>query len=95
MQIKSYRDRCCKMYPMIALNWRAIDLRFNSFHQISPPTRLNFSTKAEIFAKTVCFLVLYCGLSGLIFGSVELSAVPFSVAYSRFRDALMFRLASS
>ena len=57
--------------------------------QSSPPTPLNFSTKAEIFSNTVFFFVLYFGLSGLIFGSVALSAVPFSVAYSRFSDALM------
>lgn len=53
---------------------------------ICPPTPLNFSTKAAIFWKTVCFWVLYCGFKGLSLGSASLRAVPFSEAYSRLSD---------
>ena len=70
-----------------------LDNRFKSantlycLHQTCPPTPLNFSTKAAIFWKTLCFLVKYCGFSGLILGRIALSSVPFSLAYSRFNDA--------
>lgn len=58
-------------------------------HSISPPTPLNFSTKAEIFSNTVCFFVRYCGLSRLILGSASFSSMPFSVAYPRFKETWM------
>jgi hypothetical protein len=59
-------------------------MRANS--HISPPTPLNFSTKATIFWKTLCFMVRYLGFSGLILGRMLLSSVPFSLAYSRFSE---------
>lgn len=87
--LNTTRRRCCSIYR------RVVQIRHSNSSlsapsaYICPPTPLNFSTKAEIFSNTVCFFDLYCGLSGLILGSVALSAVPFSVAYSRFKDALM------
>lgn len=57
--------------------------------QIFPPTPLNFSTKAAIFWKTVCFLVRNCGFNGLILGRTALSSVPFSVANSRFSELVI------
>ena len=57
--------------------------------QTCPPTPLNFSTKAAIFWNTLCFLVRYCGLSGLILGRMALSSVPFSLANSRFSELVM------
>src|SRR5690606_13086687 len=54
-----------------------------------PPTPLNFSTNAAIFWNTLCFLLRYCGLSGLILGRTALSSVPFSLAYSRLSEAAM------
>ena len=53
---------------------------------IFPPTPLNFSINETIFWKTACFFVLYCGFNGLSFGNVSFNSVPFSVAYSRFKD---------
>lgn len=57
--------------------------------QIDPPTPLNFSTKAAIFWKTVCFLVRNCGFNGLILGRTALSSVPFSLANSRLSEVMM------
>ena len=45
--------------------------------------------KDAIFWKTFCFLIKYCGLSGLILGRIAFSSVPFSLAYSRFNDAVI------
>lgn len=61
----------------------------------SPPTPLYFSTKAAILRRTFCFLVQYCGFIGLIFGKILLRSVPFSLAYSRFRESCIYRLAAS
>lgn len=58
-------------------------------NQIIPPTPLNFSTNAAIFWKTLCFLVRYCGLNGLILGRTEFSSVPLSLAYSRLSEVVI------
>ena len=62
---------------------------------IIPPTPLNFSTNAAINWNTLCFLVKYIGFNGLIFGKILLKSVPFSLTNSRFKETVMYRLASS
>ena len=63
-----------------------LNMYATSAGQMAPPTPLNFSTKATIFWNTPCFLMRYCGFSGLIFGRTELNSVPFSLANSRFSE---------
>lgn len=70
------------------LSWLLI-VHASSRIYIYPPTPLNFSTKAAIFWKTLCLLFKYCGCKGLIFGKMALSSVPFSLAYSRFREMVI------
>jgi len=68
--------------------WIYRQIVVNPVNYIVPPTPLNFSTNAETFWNTVCFLVRYCGFSGLILGKIAFNSVPLSLAYSRFIDAL-------
>ena len=64
-------------------------------YQRPPPTPLNFSINKVNFWKTLCFFVKYSGFKGLIFGKRAFNSVPFSLAYSRFKEAVMYRFASS
>ena len=53
-----------------------------SFH---PPFKF-FNKCANFLKNSLFFFVLYCGFKGLSLGSVSFNSVPFSVAYSRFKD---------
>ncbi|QNT59604.1 hypothetical protein AABM17_2175 [Neisseria musculi] len=81
-RLKVFQTAFC-VKPIILL--QELDFLCN----ISPPTPLNFSTNVLIFSKTLCFLVKYCGLSGLIFGKTAFKSAPFSLTYSRFNETVI------
>lgn len=86
------KQRCCFCrLKGWAVLWRRFSLKL--IYTV-PPTPLIFSTNADIFWKTFCFLVKYCGFKGLIFGNSALSSVPFSLAYSFLMKWVMYRFAS-
>ena len=92
MQILLRVPSQCLFAPMNCC--RSILLK-NKFAQSSPPTPLNFSTNMAIFWNTLCFFFKYCEFSGLILGRVALSSVPFSLAYSRFSEVMIYLFAAS
>ena len=81
----SYLNRANDKYSALSFKIYLSILRKRKFYRF-PPTPLNFSMKAEIFWKTLCFFVRYCGLRGLIFGRIAFKSVPLSLANSCFNE---------